>query len=56
MESKMFGMDSVEKSQALDAGKNGIFKIISDADFLPVVEFAPALDVVSRSFKDNDSP
>jgi hypothetical protein len=56
MESKMFGMDSVEKSQALDVGKNGIFKIISNSNFLQVVKLAPLLDVLSRFFEDNNLP
>lgn len=56
MESKMFGMDSMKKSQALDVGEDGVFKIISNANFLQVVKFAPALDVLSGLFEDNDAP
>jgi len=56
MESKMFGMDSVEKAQAFDVGENGVFKIIPNANFLQVVKIAPALDVLSCFFEDNDSP
>jgi hypothetical protein len=56
MESKMFGMDSVEKSQALDVGNNGICKIISNSIFLQVVKLAPLLDVLSRFFEDNNLP
>ncbi|MFM8765686.1 MAG: hypothetical protein ACKOEZ_12745, partial [Spartobacteria bacterium] len=56
MESKMFGMDSVEKAQAFNVGENGVFKIIPNANFLQVVKFAPALDVLSGFFKDNDFP
>ena len=51
MKSKMFGMDSMEKAQAFDVGKNGIFKIISDANFLQVVKFAPSLDVLSCEWR-----
>jgi hypothetical protein len=56
MESKIFGMDSVEKSQALDVGEDGVFKIISNANFLQVVKFAPALDVLCGFFEDNEAP
>ena len=56
MESTMFGMDSVEKAQAFDVGENGVFKIISNSKFLQVLKLAPALDVLSRFFEDNNLP
>ena len=56
MESKMFGMDSMEKAQAFDVGEDGVFKIISNTNFFQVVEFASALDVLSGFFEDNNLP
>ena len=56
MESKMFGVDSVEKSQAFYVGQDGVFKIISNSNFLQVVKLAPLLDVLSSFFEDKDFP
>jgi hypothetical protein len=50
------GMDSMEKSQAFCVGQDGVFKKISNSNFLQVAKFAPSLDVLSGFFEDNDSP
>ena len=52
----MFGVDSVEKSQAFYVGQDGVFKIISNSNFLQVVKLAPLLDVLSSFFEDKDFP
>jgi len=49
-------MDSMEKSQAFCVGQDGVFKKISNSNFLQVAKFAPSLDVLSGFFEDNDSP
>ena len=52
----MFGVDSVEKSQAFYVGQDGVFKIIFNSNFLQVVKLAPLLDVLSSFFEDKDFP
>lgn len=56
MESKMYGVNSMKKSQTFDVGEDCIFKIGSDAYFLLVVKFTPTLDILSGFLEDNDSP
>jgi hypothetical protein len=42
----MYGVNSMKTSQTFDVGEDCIFKIGSDAYFLLVVKFTPALDVL----------
>jgi hypothetical protein len=56
MESKMYGMKSIKKSQAFDIGLDGVFKILFEKSLLQFMKNAPALDALSCFFKDNDSP
>ena len=56
MESKMYGMDAMKKAQTFDIGQDSVFKILSDKNFLQVIKYPPALDVLSSFFEDNDSP
>jgi hypothetical protein len=56
MESKMYEMESIKKSQAFNIGPDSVFKILVDTNFLQVIKNAPALDVLSSFFEDNDSP
>jgi hypothetical protein len=42
--------------QAFCVGQDGVFKKISNSNFLQVAKFAPSLDVLSGFFDDNDSP
>ena len=52
----MFAMDSMKKTQTFDVGQDGVFKIISNANLLQVVKFAPTLDVLGGFLEDIDSP
>jgi hypothetical protein len=56
MESKTYGMKSIKKSQAFDIGLDGVFKILFEKNLLQFMKNAPALDVLSSFFEDNDSP